>query len=96
MTTETTTMYRVTTRRPSRSKVPNAWIATADSFDSPDDTTWVHDGDTVPAGTVLVCGGNVRRATRTEKVRERWVVEADETWDAWGGTGTITTAAIES
>lgn len=83
-TDHTTTTYRVTgIERPSRSKCPNAWVR----IDGADE--WLREGDEVPAGTVLAAGGNIRRATRTERWHDTFTVTGDKI-RCWTGFGAIT------
>ncbi len=84
-----TRQYRVTLDRPSRSKCPNAW-ATCDGIDG-----WAPSSFLADEGAELTLGGNVRRATRTERVREVYTIDADTgTWKAWGGAGRLTIEAV--
>lgn len=87
MTTETTTetiRYRVTLDRPSRSKSANAWAKIKG------EDGWLPDSFTADHGTVIVLGGDIRRATRIEKVRETITIDEIGSWSAWGGAGGIT------
>lgn len=81
--------YTITLDQPSRSKCPNAWAIRSEDFGS---STWLHDGDSVD-GEIIV-GGTLRRATRTEKVREVITIDGPGTYRAWGGFGTITVEEV--
>ena len=82
------TTYRITFARPSRSKCPNAWA----KIEGADE--WMQDGAVVAHGTKIVIGGNVRRATRVEKVVEHYTVDEAGTWAAWAGCGEMTFSAV--
>lgn len=83
MTTETKQRYIVTITRPSRSKCPNAW-AKRDGVDG-----WLPDTFTAEHGEIIILGGNIRRATRTEKVVERPRIDMCGEWTAFGGAGCL-------
>lgn len=87
--THTTTGYIITIDRPSRSKCPNAWIALDET------PNWIDDGTWVPEGAQILIGGDVRRATRIEKVRTTWTADEEGTFRAWGGAGNVTFTAAD-
>lgn len=74
--------YTVTITKPSRSKCPNAWAR-------------IEDGDEVYGtfaaehGTRLRLGGDIRRATRSERIKETVTIDECGEWSAFGGAGSI-------